>query len=70
MHISLVMCQQERGKGLGVGNVRRNVTSVIVAGVENLTLYGKVDHWWQKQTSDLEITVEFDIKEQTHFLNF
>ena len=68
MHISLVMCQLEMGKGQGVGDVRKNFISVIVAGVENLTLYGKVDHWWQKQTSDLEITVEFDIKEQPHFL--
>ena len=72
MHISLVMCQQEKGKGLGlgVGDVRKNFISVIVAGVENLTLCGKVDHWWKKQISDLEIMVTFEIKEQPHFLNF
>ena len=44
-YISLVMCLQERGKALGMGKVRKNFVSNIVAGVENLTLYGKVDHW-------------------------
>lgn len=70
MYISFVMYMYPQEMGERGGGCEEEFVLVVVAGVEKLTLYAAIDHWWQKQTSYLEIILTFEIKEQSRLLKF